>query len=217
MHRHGGEFFCALIGWTVSHERSRMSSDRRALRARLIARREALPAPDRIAAATALAEHLASFPPLQSAGTVAGYWAVRGELPLHMLLAGPRPAFVYCLPVLQEGRSLRFGPWRFGDPLVQNRYGIPEPDLAPSSCLAPAELDLVLLPLTGFDRRGNRLGSGAGYYDRSFAFLAGEERPARPLLVGVAYAFQEVEALDAQAWDVPLDYVATDRELIRCG
>ena len=194
-----------------------MSLDRSNLRRELIARREALPAPARIAAATALAERLAEFPVIESTGYVAGYWAVRGELPLHVLLSGPRAGFVYCLPMLQDDRTLLFAPWRFGDPLVQNRYGIPEPDVAPSSCLAPRELDCVLLPLTGFDRRGNRLGSGAGYYDRSFAFLRDSPRPGRPLLIGIGYAFQEVEALEAQAWDVPLDYVATDQELIRCG
>src|SRR5690606_2494135 len=119
--------------------------------------------------------------------------------------------------VVQDDRTLRFGPWRAGDPLLQNRYGIPEPDLSPDACLAAADLDLVLLPLTAFDRRGNRLGSGAGYYDRSFAFLAGRPRPARPLLVGIGYAFQESAALDPAAWDVPLDYVATERELIDCS
>ena len=168
-----------------------------------------------MAAAAAVAEHLLSLPVLQSAGYVAGYWAVRGELPLHALLADPRAGFTYCLPVLQPDRSLRFAPWRFGDPLVQNRYGIPEPDLAPASCLAPGDLDAALLPLTGFDRRGNRLGSGAGYYDRSFAFLTRVPRPSKPLLVGIGYAFQEVDSLDAKPWDVPLDIVATDQELIR--
>jgi len=172
-------------------------------------------APARIAAATAVAELLAAHPVVESSGYVAGYWAVRGELPLHMLLNHPRSGFIYCLPLL-DGKRLRFAPWRFGDPLVQNRYGIPEPDVAPSSCLEPGQLDGVLVPLLAFDRRGNRLGSGAGYYDRSFAFLLERARPARPLLIGVGYAFQEVESLPAQAWDVPLDLVATEHELIEC-
>ena len=82
--------------------------------------------------------------------------------------------------------------------------------------LAPHALDIVLVPLLAFDRRGTRLGSGGGYYDRSFAFLHGQARPHRPLLVGVGYAFQEVESLPAAAWDVALDYIATDAELIDC-
>jgi 5-formyltetrahydrofolate cyclo-ligase len=74
----------------------------------------------------------------------------------------------------------------------------------------------VLVPLVGFDRRGNRLGSGGGWYDRSFAFLRDVPRPARPILVGIGYHFQEVEKLDAQPWDIPMDFIATDRELIAC-
>ena len=73
-----------------------------------------------------------------------------------------------------------------------------------------------LFPLLGFDRRGNRLGSGAGYYDRTFAFLRELQRPAQPILVGIGYHFQEVAAMSPNAWDVPMDFIATDRELIDC-
>lgn len=185
---------------------------RRALRANLRSRREGLAAPVRLAAADALAAQLRKLPELQRAGHVAGYWAVRGELPLHALLA-PAPAFTYCLPVLTSQQSLQFAPWKFGDDVVANRFGIPEPADAPR--LEPAAMDVVLLPLVAFDRRGARLGSGAGYYDRSFAFLREGARPSKPLLVGVAYGFQEVEHLHERDWDVPLDLIATEGELIR--
>lgn len=185
---------------------------RSALRAELRARRRALPARERMAAAETVAARLRALPELQ--GYVAGYWACDGELPLHALLAGPQP-FVYCLPVLTAGKRLRFAPWRAGDPLVQNRYGIPEPDLAPTSLLAPEQLDCVLLPLLGFDRHGQRLGSGGGYYDRSFAFLRESASPRRPCLIGVGYALQEVDALAAEAWDVPLDALVSERETLR--
>jgi 5-formyltetrahydrofolate cyclo-ligase len=188
--------------------------DRRALRARLRALRRALPPLARLQAAERLAANLHPLEALRSAADVAGYWAVDGELSLHALLAGPL-AERYCLPLVQPDRTLRFARWRAGAPLSTNRYGIPEPSGTPT--LAPAQLDLVLLPLIGFDRRGNRLGSGAGFYDRSFAFLHGTPRPARPLLVGIAYSEQEVAALPAHDWDVPLDFVATERELIDCG
>ena len=192
--------------------------DRLDIRREMIAHRQALLAPARIAAATALADHLSHHPALEGTGYVAGYWAVRGEMSLHALLGGPRAGFVYCLPIVMPGSRLRFAPWRFGDPLVQNRFGIPEPDVAPSSTLAPEDLDAVLVPLVAFDRRGNRLGSGAGFYDRSFAFLrAAPRRPAKPLLIGVGYGFQEAPSLPAADWDVPLDLVATDHELIDCS
>lgn len=189
---------------------------RRTLREQMRSRRNALAARERFAAAEALSQHLRTLPDFAEAERVGGYWAVRGELPLHALLA-PRPRFAYCLPCLTPEMSLRFAPWLPGDALHANRYGIPEPDVAATMQLAPEALDLVLVPLLAFDRRGARLGSGGGYYDRSFAFLREQSRPARPLLVGVGYAFQQVDQLRSEAWDVALDYVVTDAGLIRCG
>ena len=188
---------------------------RRALRDHMRSRRKALPPSVRLAAADGLANQVRQLDVFQGAGRVAGYWAVRGELPLHALLA-PRPPFDYCLPCVDAENRLRFAPWQSGEPVQQNRYGIPEPDPASARYLDPEALDAVLLPLLAFDRRGHRLGSGAGYYDRSFAFLRERDRPTRPLLIGVAYGFQEVERLPDAPWDVPLDYVATDAELIPC-
>jgi 5-formyltetrahydrofolate cyclo-ligase len=97
-----------------------------------------------------------------------------------------------------------------------NRYGIPEPELPEAALIEPDAMDVVLVPLLAFDRHGMRLGTGGGYYDRSFAFLQQRERPTRPLLIGIGYAFQEVEMLVAEAWDVRLDFVATEAELIQC-
>lgn len=189
---------------------------RTTLRTTMRQRRLALPARERIAAADALAARLRALPDLQGAGYVAGYWAVQGEISLHALLS-PAPGFVYCLPCLTPERGLRFAPWRFGDALVQNRYGIPEPDLSPESLLAPQDMDAVLVPLTAFDARGARLGTGGGYYDRSFAFLRDMPRPARPRLIGVGYDFQEAPELAAEPWDVPMDLIVTDARTLRCG
>lgn len=188
------------------------SDSRQALREAMNARRLALPAAQRVAAAAALAERLRQLPALAD-GYVAGYWAVRGEISLHALLS-PAPGFVYCLPCLQPGRRLRFAPWRVGDALVRNRYDIPEPDLAPSSQLSPRNLDAVLVPLLAFDRQGRRLGWGGGYYDRSFDFLLDRPRPARPLMIGVGYAFQECAALPSEPWDVPLDLIVTEQQTL---
>jgi 5-formyltetrahydrofolate cyclo-ligase len=185
------------------------------LRRDLRARRRQLPAAERMAAALALPQRLRGVTALQQAGYVAGYWAVDGELSLHALLMG-RPPFVYCLPCLREDGSLGFAPWRTGDPLRSNRFGIPEPEIARSSQLEPEQMHCVLLPLVGFDRRGGRLGAGGGYYDRSFAFLNTRSRPPAPQLIGVAYGFQQLESFAAKPWDVALDYVVTERELIDC-
>jgi 5-formyltetrahydrofolate cyclo-ligase len=182
----------------------------------MAARRRALAPPQRMAAAQGLRRSLEQLPEYHTDLRVAGYWAVDGELPLNLAIPplaerGQR----FLLPLLEAGRELRFAPWQAGDPVQPNRYGIPEP-VAPREWFAPFQLDLVLVPLLAFDRRGRRLGYGGGYYDRSFAFLKEQARPTEPLLVGVAYDFQELDAIDAEPWDVPLDYVATDRELIDC-
>ena len=192
-------------------------TERDALRLRLRQQRERLGPAERIAAANGVAATLEQLPEFLVDTRVAGYWAVGGELPLHAALA----ALVargqhYHLPVLQPGRRLAFAPWHTGAELRTNRYGIPEPATTPADLVAPEALDLVLMPLIGFDRRGHRLGTGGGFYDRSFAFLKGGARPAQPVLVGIGYSFQETDELPAQDWDIQMDFVATDRELIAC-
>ncbi len=188
--------------------------ERRRLRAELRARRQALGAAERIAAAQALVARLEQIPEYLTDRRVAGYWAVAGELPLLALMQGLRTRGQdYYLPVV-EGESLRFAPWRPGIEIATNRYGIPEPVVAAAELLAPEQMDVVLLPLLGFDRQGHRLGFGGGYYDRSFAFLRDRSDIGKPVLVGIGYASQEVDAIEAMPWDVRLDYVASERELI---
>ncbi|TWI06174.1 5-formyltetrahydrofolate cyclo-ligase [Luteimonas cucumeris] len=188
-----------------------MTSDRTTLRRQLRQRRRDIPAGGRIAAAEQLAGHLLALPFAPSTGYVAGYWAMDGEIALHAWQLRLPPGLVYCLPVLHENH-LRFAPWRPGDPLVANRYGIPEPDLAPDSLLEAEAMSLVVAPLVGFDARGHRLGMGAGWYDRSFAFR--RERAAPPWLVGAAFATQQVDELPIEPWDVPLDAVCSERDVL---
>lgn len=192
------------------------NAQRRELRQRLATQRRALSPQQRIVAAQGLRHSLEQLPEYHTDARVAGYWAVDGELALNLaippLLARGAQ---FLLPLLDSGRQLRFAPWQSGDLVEPNRHGIPEP-VRIERPLAPFQLDLVLVPLLAFDRRGQRLGYGGGYYDRSFAFLNEQARPTEPLLVGIAYDFQEVGAIEPARWDVPLDFVATDRELIDC-
>ncbi len=185
--------------------------NRAALRRDLRQRRRAIPAGERIVGAEKLAEHLLSLPFAPQTGYVAGYWAMDGEIALHVWQLRLPANVVYCLPVL-HGDHLRFAPWRPGDPLVSNRYGIPEPDLSPDSLLEATTLSLAVAPLVGFDQNGHRLGMGAGWYDRTFAFR--HERAAPPWLVGAAFAAQQVDGMSAQAWDVPLDAVCTEQKAL---
>jgi len=187
------------------------SQDRAALRRELRQRRREIPAAQRIGAAETLAGRLLALPFAPAEGYVAGYWAMDGEIALHAWQLRLPAALIYCLPVLHEDR-LRFAPWRPGDPLVSNRYGIPEPDLAPDSLLDADAMSLVIAPLVGFDARGHRLGMGAGWYDRSFAFR--RERDAPPWLVGAAFAAQQIDDLAIEPWDVPLDAVCSENDTL---
>ena len=192
-------------------------AQRRALRQQLADRRNALPPAARVAAAQGLRRTLEQLPEYFTDAPVAGYWACRGELPLNLVISPlVSRGQQFLLPVTTADQHLLFAPWQAGDAVQPNRFGIPEP-VTPSTWMTPAQVELVLVPLLGFDRRGHRLGYGGGYYDRSFAFLNAGARPREPLLVGIAYAFQEVSQLDVQAWDVRLDYVATEQELIDCN
>jgi 5-formyltetrahydrofolate cyclo-ligase len=184
-----------------------MTADRAALRRELRERRRSLPARERIAGAERLSERLLALPFAPQSGYVAGYWAMDGEIGLHVWQLRLPQDCVYCLPVLHEGR-LAFAPWRSGDPLVSNRYGIPEPDLGPDSLLEAEQMAMVVTPLVGFDRSGHRLGMGGGWYDRSFAFRHRQSAP--PWLVGAAFEVQRMDVLARADWDVALDAVCTD-------
>jgi 5-formyltetrahydrofolate cyclo-ligase len=189
-------------------------TDRQDLRRQLRAYRRTLSAADRLRAAEAVAEHLHGFAPLLAARHVAGYWAVDGELPLHEVVGQVlRRGQTYCLPVVEAEPRLRFRSWRNGEALTPNRFGIPEP--GGGTEIAAEDIDVVILPLLAFDRAGNRLGSGAGYYDRTFAFRRGAAAGA-PFLLGVGFAFQLRDGLPAADWDVPLDAACTDAGLIDC-
>lgn len=183
-----------------------MSSQRPALRAQLRQRRRQLPAAARIAAAEGLARQLLALPFAPTEGHVAGYWAMDGEIALHAWQLALPPQLHYCLPVL-AGDYLMFAPWRPGQPLVENRYGIPEPDVDGDALLPGEAMQLVVMPLVGFDARGNRLGMGGGWYDRSFGFR--QQRAAPPWLVGVGFDEQRVEHLQTEPWDVPADAICT--------
>ena len=106
--------------------------------------------------------------------------------------------------VVDRALPLRFLRWNAGDPLVEGPFGLRQPESDAETC----DPSIILTPLVGFDRAGNRLGQGAGHYDRAFA--------AHPqaIRVGIAWSMQEVDALSADPWDVPLHHIATEKEWI---
>lgn len=131
-----------------------------------------------------------------------------GEIGLHAFQLRLPVSLTYCLPMLHADGRLRFAPWKPGDALVTNRYGIPEPDVDSNHALAPRDMALVVLPLVGFDARCHRLGMGGGWYDRSFAFRQVEPPP--PWLAGAAFESQRLDAIANESWDVRLDAVCSE-------
>ncbi len=156
---------------------------------------------------------------LQRARRVALYLPNDGEIDPRPLIdwLERRRARVY-LPVLRplSDNRLWFVHYHAGTRMTRNRFGIAEPSTrfgAHRANRLPAwALDIVLLPLVGFDGDGQRIGMGGGFYDRTFAF-ARERRP-RPALIGLAHDCQRVETLPTASWDVPLDAIVSDREVI---
>jgi 5-formyltetrahydrofolate cyclo-ligase len=183
------------------------------LRRAIRARRKALGEAEREHLADCVARHLLASRPIIAARRIAGYLAVNGELDLEPFLLGAmaRDKSVY-LPVLSplSDQRLWFMAWHAETRFAPNRFGIPEPVVHKRDLIRPIQLDVVLTPLVGFDDRGNRLGMGGGFYDRTFAFRRLRHHWHRPLLIGCAYGFQRVETLESEAWDVPLDGVVTE-------
>lgn len=186
------------------------------LRRQIRQRRRALSPRERELAAGRLAAVLVSSPAFRRARRVACFLSNDGEIDTGpLLLAAWGAGKQLYLPVLAPfGRNrLWFRPYTPHAPLAYNRYGIAEP--AAGRLLPARRLDLVLAPLVAFDGHGHRLGMGGGYYDRTFSYLHHRRRWQKPRLIGVAYAFQEVAALPAEPWDVPLWGIATEDGLRR--
>lgn len=186
------------------------------LRRRLRAQRAALTPAQQAQAAQALDAQLRATRLLTVSRRIACYLPADGEIDpvrvMHRLWALNK--FCY-LPVLSriEHDRLWFAPMHPDTPLRPNRYGILEPVTVARNLVRAQRLDLILLPLVGFDTSGRRLGMGKGFYDRSLGFLAHRQHWRKPHILGLAHDFQRVERLPADPWDVPLQGVATDRAL----
>jgi 5-formyltetrahydrofolate cyclo-ligase len=193
----------------VLNSKPQMMEDTKAqLRAALHARRDALPAEERQAAAQSIAARI--FPLAITQGMiVSGFMPLKSEinpLPLMHRLAAVGASLA--LPVIAgRGKPLIMRAWRWGEPLNAGVWGLREPKPeAPE-----VDPDILLVPLLAFDRSGHRIGYGAGYYDMTIARLRARKTITA---VGIAFAAQEVAAVPATAFDAPLDLVLTERETI---
>ena len=166
-------------------------------------------------AANAFLTQLCRLPAFIFAQRIAFYIANDGELDVSQSMAIAQAAGKQCyLPVLHplKHNRLLFMQHRLTDTLVNNRYAISEPVLDCKRMSPTWTLDLILLPLVGFDEQCHRIGMGGGFYDRSLAFKKNSPRNS-PVLVGVAHDIQKVEKITLNSWDIPLDMVITDKQI----
>jgi len=179
------------------------------LRENLLKKRKILSPSLQTQKSTAINKNIISTDAFKNATHIATYHAVRGEAD-----PGTLNATVYknlYLPVITPNtqQGLLFAPFKDNSKFYLNKYSIPEPIYSDNDLILPTALDLVLVPLLGFDKNGNRLGMGGGFYDRTFTFKK-EHKNHPPILMGIAYDFQEIEELKPEPWDIPLDYVITE-------
>lgn len=193
----------------VSYQDKHKRSD---LRQKLRATRRALTVEQQAQAGLGLAEVVLRQPWLAESRHIALYLSNDGEIDPAILISWLWEQGKHCyLPVLagDTGKKLAFVAYQPETPLIKNKYNIPEPEYEEKLAIPPQDLDLVLMPLTGFDEGGRRLGMGGGFYDRTFEFIHNVEKP---ILVGLAHECQKVPEIPAEHWDIPMSGIATNKK-----
>lgn len=172
---------------------------RKAERARLYAKRQALAVGERTAMAARISAQLTDILGALANRTIAVYWPIRGEINLRpwMVEASTRGARI-CLPVvIMKDQPVEFHHWRPGGAMAKGIWNIPVPADA-----VQVEPDVVIVPLLGVDEAGYRLGNGGGYYDRTLARL-----PENLLTIGVGQTFARMQTIFPMPWDIPMKKV----------
>ena len=175
---------------------------REGVRAELIARRIAIPGAQRAEWSLAISLHLLRCLPLEP-GLVVGFcWPIRGEYdPRRLARTLRQRGMRSALPVMHgRAQPLRFRNWFPGVPMEAGPMGIPHPRDTDE-----VDPDIVLIPLVGFGRAGDRLGYGGGYFDRTLAVLV-----PQPLAIGVGFDLSQLENTWPRAHDIPMDAIVTE-------
>ncbi len=158
----------------------------------------------------------ANYAPFRHSRRIAFYLASQGEIdPWPLMQLALKSGKQVLLPVLRKRpeHGLWFAPFHPEDRLHNNRYQIPEPCIGHRRPVMPWAIDLIFMPLVGFDEYGNRLGMGGGYYDRTLAFMHRRRHWRGPKLVGLAHELQRVDELPAQPWDIAMNAVITEEQI----
>ncbi len=190
--------------------------DRQALRKKLLLQRSKVDRIQQTRASVQITQQLSHHPLFLASHVIAAYMPINLEIDPTKLIQKAWQDHKSCyLPILQA-KQLIFGAYQAHTRLKKNRFNIPEPIDSTCALIEPEALDLVLVPLVGFTVQGQRLGMGAGFYDRSFAFLLKQARPTHPFLLGLAYEWQKLASFSEESWDVPLNAVLTEEKFYFC-
>jgi 5-formyltetrahydrofolate cyclo-ligase len=183
-------------------------TEKAALRAAALAKREAMPAQLRADAANTIAAR--DFPvAVRKGAIVSGFSPMKSEInPIPLMRKLFDAGAQLALPVIVgRGKPLIMRAWKFGDPFKAGQWGIREP-VAEAPEVHP---DILIVPLAAFDRRGHRVGFGAGYYDMTINALRAKKKVTA---VGIAFSVQEIDRVPATERDARLDFMLTEREVI---
>ena len=141
-------------------------------------------------------------------GIIGGYYPVNFEVDDLMILKRfEKKNFAISLPVIKKNFQMNFYKWSFSDLLKINKYGIPEPET--KEIVYP---DVLLIPLVAFDKKLNRLGYGGGYYDRLIKKFS---KSKKIIKIGLALSFQKINKVPTNAHDQKLDYIITNKYIIK--
>ncbi len=189
-----------------------MSGNKTELRKQLRQRRRSLTKSQHKLAAKNLLLQLTKIETVKNARNIAMYLANDGEIdPVEVMkwCWSKRKSCYVPIVVQTKLNSLLFAEVTEHTEFANNRYNIPEPVVERENLIAADQLDLVLLPLVGFDSKGNRIGMGGGFYDTTFEFVK-DQLVRKPQLIGVAHELQRVDSINAESWDIALSTVVTD-------
>ena len=139
---------------------------------------------------------------------IGGYYPVNFEIDdLKLLEKFEKKNFIISLPIVKKNFKMDFYQWSFSDPLMINKYGIPEPEK--KKIVYP---DVLLIPLVAFDKNLNRLGYGGGYYDRLIKKISKNKKIIK---IGLALSVQEVDKIPVNIYDQKLDYIVTNKHIVK--
>ena len=201
----------------IPTEESVKRDARDSLRKQLISARRALSEEQVQEYSAAICHSVLSL--IKPSHNVAGYLALGNEVRIDSVLAAARKQFCTTyVPIMQSQRQMMFAKIDDELPLIKNNFGILEPNPATAESIPSNELDIVLVPLVGFDKQCQRMGMGGGYYDRAFApNKSTPDNTKNPFLIGIAYDVQQTDSVMPDWWDVPLDMVVTESRIIKCA